>query len=48
MEAYEKSTSPLADFYRRRKLLVSISADGTPEDIFARTLDALEVRAKRA
>lgn len=42
MEAYEKSTAPLADFYRRRKLLVSISAEGAPEDIFARTLTALQ------
>ena len=38
MEAYERSTAPLADFYRQRKLLVSISAEGSPEDIFKRTL----------
>ena len=43
MEAYEKSTAPLADFYRRRELLVSVSAEGTPEDIFKRTLSALKV-----
>ena len=42
MEAYERSTAPLADFYRNRKLLVSVSADGTPEDIFKRSLDALK------
>ena len=41
MEAYERSTAPLADFYRRKKLLVSISAEGTPEEIFQRTVDAL-------
>jgi adenylate kinase len=41
MEAYERSTAPLADFYRHRKLLVSISAEGSPEEIFKRTLDAL-------
>jgi adenylate kinase family enzyme len=41
MEAYERSTAPLADFYRRKKLLVSISAEGTPKEIFQRTLDAL-------
>jgi adenylate kinase len=45
MEAYEKSTAPLADFYRRRKLLVSISAEGSPEEIFNRTLASLEARA---
>ncbi len=44
MEAYEKSTSPLADFYRRRNLLVPISAEGSPEEIFARTLKALKVK----
>ena len=42
MEAYERSTAPLADFYRQRKLLVPISAEGTPEEIFKRTLDALK------
>jgi adenylate kinase len=41
MEAYEKSTAPLADFYRRRNLLVSISAEGSPEEIFNRTVQAL-------
>lgn len=41
MHAYETSTAPLADFYRRRKLLLPISADGTPEDIFERSLRAL-------
>jgi adenylate kinase len=41
MEAYEKSTAPLADFYRRRKLLNSISAEGSPEEIFGRTMKAL-------
>jgi len=42
MEAYERSTAPLADYYRKRKLLVSISAEGTPEDIFKRTLGAFK------
>lgn len=41
MQAYEKSTAPLADFYRRRNLLVSVSAEGTPEEIFNRTIEAL-------
>ena len=41
MEAYEKSTSPLADFYRRRNLLIPISAEGSPEAIFERTMKAL-------
>lgn len=42
MQTYEKSTAPLADFYHRKGLLVSVSASGTPEAIFQRTLEALE------
>jgi adenylate kinase len=42
MEAYERSTAPLVDFYRRRKLLVPVSAEGSPEEIFQRTLAALK------
>jgi adenylate kinase len=30
MQAYEKSTAPLADYYQRAGLLVSISAEGSP------------------
>jgi adenylate kinase len=45
MEAYETQTAPLADFYRRRSLLVSIPAEGTPEEIFQRTLKALKAKA---
>ena len=45
MEVYEKSTKPLADYYRQRGLLLTISADGTPEVIYQRTLAALNDRA---
>lgn len=41
MQVYEKSTSPLIEYYRRKGLLLAISADGTPEEIFQRTLTAL-------
>jgi len=44
MEAYEKSTAPLADYYRQRGLLVSVAADGSPETIFERTKAALTAR----
>lgn len=44
MEAYEKSTAPLAEFYRKRNLLVPISAEGTPEEIFARSMSALQTK----
>jgi adenylate kinase len=45
MEAYERSTAPLADYYRRQNLLVSIAAEGSPEEIFQRTLQALKASA---
>jgi len=41
MQAYEQSTAPLAAFYKQRKLLVSVSAEGSPEEIFERTLKRL-------
>jgi adenylate kinase len=44
MLAYEKSTAPLADYYRQRGLLVSIPADGSPEDIYKRTVAGLATR----
>ncbi len=37
MAAYEKSTRPLIDFYQTRGLLVSIKAEGSPEEIYQRT-----------
>ena len=44
MAAYEKSTAPLVEYYRRKKLLVQVSAEGSPEDIFQRTRRALKDR----
>jgi len=44
MKAYHLSTEPLIEFYRRRGLLLAISAEGTPHEIFQRTLDALALR----
>ncbi len=45
MEAYERSTAPLTDFYRQRGLLLSVLADGAPEEICARSLALLKDRA---
>ena len=42
MEVYEKSTKPLAVYYRQRGLLLTISADGAPDAIYQRTLTALD------
>ena len=37
MKAYQTSTRPLIDFYQQRGLLISISAEGSPEEIYQRT-----------
>jgi len=41
MRAYEESTAPLIDYYRRQGKLLTVSADGAPEAIFERALQAL-------
>jgi adenylate kinase len=47
MEAYERSTAPLTEFYRMKGLLISISAEGSPEQIFMRSVGALDDRSGR-
>jgi adenylate kinase len=42
LEAYEKSTAPLIEFYQRLSLLVTIAASGSPEETCERTIAALE------
>jgi adenylate kinase len=37
MKAYETSTRPLINFYQQRGLLVTIPAEGSPEEIYQRT-----------
>lgn len=44
MEAYEKSTAPLTEYYGRQNLLVPIVAAGGPEQIFQRTMAALNAQ----
>jgi adenylate kinase len=46
MAVYEQSTAPLAEYYRRRNLLVAEPADGVPEVIYHRTIAALAARMK--
>lgn len=41
MKAYETSTAPLTEFYAKKNLLVMVSAEGSPQDILARTLTNL-------
>lgn len=42
MEAYETSSTPLVHYYEDRHVMVHVSAAGTPEEVFARTLSMLE------
>lgn len=44
MAAYESSTAPLVDYYRKRNLLVSVPAEGSPEAIYQRAEKMLEAR----
>lgn len=44
LEAYNRSTEPLIEFYRKAGLLLQVSAEGTPEEIYNRTLPELETR----
>ena len=44
LEAYEKSTAPLAQFYRQRNLLTPVAATGSPEEIVARSLQTLQAK----
>ena len=44
LEAYDRSTAPLIEFYRKAGLLLQVSASGTPEQIYDRTLPELEAR----
>ena len=46
LQAYERSTAPLIQFYRNRGILVTIVATGSPQEIYQRTLMALEARRK--
>jgi adenylate kinase len=48
MQTYEASTRPLTDYYEQRGRLIRVDASGTPEEILARTLDALNTRQAAA
>jgi adenylate kinase len=45
MAAYAASTAPLADYYRKQMLLVSVIAEGSPEEIYQRTMQLLDAKA---
>ena len=44
LEAYERSTAPLIEFYEKLGLLLTVSATGSPDEICARTVAGLDVR----
>jgi adenylate kinase len=41
MDAYEQSTASLIEFYKSLGLLVPVSATGSPEQIYDKTISAL-------
>lgn len=47
LEAYERSTAPLIEFYKKLGLLVEVAAEGAPDDIFENTFAQLEARRVR-
>lgn len=44
MEAYERSTAPLIEFYQGLGLLAPVAATGSPEEIYTRTIEVLGAR----
>ncbi len=48
LEAYDRSTAPLIEFYRGLGLLVQVSATGTPEEICESAMAALKSRHEGA
>lgn len=47
LEAYERSTAPLIEFYKDLGLLIEVAAKGSPDDIFESTFTLLEARRVR-
>ena len=45
---YEQSTAPLIHYYHDLGLLVSVDASGTPEEVFRRTVAALDAHDRSA
>jgi adenylate kinase len=48
LDAYQRSTAPLIQFYKDLGLLLSIVAKGSPDEILARTMDKLGARPRDA
>lgn len=48
LEAYERSTAPLIEFYKKARLLMPVAAKGSPDEICERTIAALRGAALRS
>jgi adenylate kinase len=48
LQAYERATLPLEEYYAARDALLAVSAAGTPEEVFDATLAGLTRAAARA
>jgi adenylate kinase len=44
LQAYQRSTAPLIEFYKNLGMLTPVSAVGTAEEVYARTIAALQTR----
>ena len=44
LEAYQRSTAPLIEFYEKLGLLLTVAATGSPDEICARTVAGLDIR----
>ena len=42
IKKYQEGAAPLLRFYRQKEILLSVKAEGTPEEVFERTLAALQ------
>ena len=42
LDLYDQQTSPLIDYYRAKSLLAVVSGVGTPDEVFARLLAAVQ------
>jgi adenylate kinase len=46
LETYKRNTAPLIEFYKNLGVLLSVDAAGSAEEVFARTIAALKMRAR--
>ena len=42
MQQYQEQSAPVVDYYRSQEIFLSLNAEGSPEEVFERTLTALQ------